>query len=91
MEKRKQQLLGLVINTYIESAQPVGSKFLSDAGSLSVSAATIRNELRDLEEQGYLAQPHTSAGRIPTPKGYRYYVDEILNISSLPKKNTRNN
>ncbi len=90
METRKEQLLGLVVEEYIKTAQPIGSKFLSTETELRVSAATIRNEMRDLEETGMLAQPHTSAGRIPTEAGYRYYVDNILKIGKLTKKKQEN-
>lgn len=75
MDSRQEKLLNLVIETHIETAEPVGSRFLvSDAG-LSWGEATVRNELRALEEAGYLTHPHTSAGRVPTEKGYRYFVD----------------
>jgi heat-inducible transcriptional repressor len=77
MNPRQEQLLTLVIEKYIETAQPVGSKFLvSDAG-LDFGEATVRNELRELEEMGFLTHPHTSAGRIPTDKGYKFYLKEI--------------
>ncbi len=77
MENRQQQLLNLVIDNFIETAEPVGSRFLLSVCELECGEATIRNELRELEDQGYLSHPHTSAGRIPTEKGYRYYVDHI--------------
>jgi heat-inducible transcriptional repressor len=77
MENRQKQLLNLVINNYIETAEPVGSRFLLSGGKLDCGEATVRNELRILEEEGYLTHPHTSAGRIPTQKGYRFYVDNI--------------
>lgn len=77
MNTRQEQLLTLVIEKYIETAQPIGSKFLvSDAG-LELSEATVRNELRELEEEGFLTHPHTSAGRIPTENGYKYYLSKI--------------
>lgn len=77
MNIRQEQLLTLVIEKYIETAQPIGSKFLvSDAG-LELSEATVRNELRELEEEGYLTHPHTSAGRIPTENGYKHYLSKI--------------
>ncbi len=77
MNIRQEQLLTLVIEKYIETAQPIGSKFLvSDAG-LELSEATVRNELRELEEEGFLTHPHTSAGRIPTENGYKYYLSKI--------------
>lgn len=84
MNPRQEQLLYLVIHNYILNAEPVGSKFLVSEGGVELSEATVRNELRDLEEQGYLTHPHTSAGRIPTALGYRYYVDRLGEMS-LPK------
>ncbi len=77
MDTRQSKLLNLVIENYIDTAEPVGSRFLLSSGNLDCGEATVRNELRELEEQGYLTHPHTSAGRIPTEKGYRYYVDNI--------------
>lgn len=84
LDERQHTLLGLVIDQYIETTQPVGSKLLSGEGQVDLSAATIRNEMRDLEEAGLLTQPHTSAGRVPTEKGYRYYVDHVLEETELP-------
>jgi len=78
LDKRKKQILYAVIKTYLETGEPVGSRTLSKYDDLSVSPATIRNEMADLEELGYLMQPHTSAGRIPSDKGYRFYVDQML-------------
>ena len=75
---RKKQILKVVTERYIEAAEPVGSKFIAEAMGGKVSSATIRNELADLAELGYLEQPHTSSGRIPSPKGYRLYVNELM-------------
>ncbi len=75
---RKKEILKVVTERYIDAAEPVGSKFIAQAMGGSVSSATIRNELADLVEMGYLEQPHTSAGRIPSPKGYRLYVNELM-------------
>jgi len=75
---RKKQILKVVTEKYIDSAEPVGSKFIAQAMGGSISSATIRNELADLVEMGYLEQPHTSAGRVPSPKGYRLYVNELM-------------
>lgn len=84
MTLRRQAVLGLVIRSYIEKGQPVGSKaFVNDYG-LDISAATIRNEMAALEELGYLTHPHTSAGRIPTEQGYRYFVEHLLGDTELP-------
>lgn len=78
MDRRKRLVLEALIDDYIATAEPVGSRTLSRKYGLGVSSATIRNEMADLEELGYLEQPHTSAGRVPSDKGYRYYVDEIM-------------
>jgi heat-inducible transcriptional repressor len=80
---RQQLILGLVIRDYIATAQPVGSKTLQAYG-LGVSSATIRNEMAVLEESGYLVQPYTSAGRVPTEQGYRYFVERLMSESHLP-------
>ncbi len=78
---RKKQILKIVVENYIQSAEPVGSKAIS--ARMGVSSATVRNELADLVELGYLEQPHTSAGRIPSPKGYRLYVNELMEEQRL--------
>ena len=75
---RKKQILKVVTERYIDAAEPVSSKYIAQAMGGSVSSATIRNELADLVEMGYLEQPHTSAGRVPSPKGYRLYVNELM-------------
>lgn len=77
MDPRQEQLLQLVIEKHIELAEPIGSKFLVSEAGLDWSEATVRNELRALEEAGFLTHPHTSAGRIPTAQGYRHYVDYL--------------
>ena len=78
LDKRKLQILKVIIRTYLETGEPVGSRTISKDSGLNVSSATIRNEMADLEEMGLIEQPHTSAGRIPTDKGYRLYVDEMM-------------
>jgi len=78
VDKRKRLILHAIIQDYITSAEPVGSRSLVKRHQIDLSPATIRNEMADLEEMGYLKQPHTSAGRIPSPKGYRFYVNSIL-------------
>lgn len=78
LTERKKQILKRVVEDYIAAAEPVGSKALAEEMGGSVSSATIRNELADLVEMGYLEQPHTSAGRVPSPKGYRLYVNELM-------------
>ena len=77
-EDRKAIILKAIIKNYMETGEPVGSRTISKLPELNLSSATIRNEMSDLEEMGYILQPHTSAGRIPSDKGYRFYVDEIL-------------
>lgn len=78
LDERKKQILYAVIKTYLETGEPVGSRTISKYEDLKISPATIRNEMADLEDLGYLMQPHTSAGRIPSDKGYRFYVDRML-------------
>lgn len=78
LTRRRIEILGLVVHQYIDTAAPVSSRALVDRHGLSVSTATIRNELAKLEEDGYIAQPHTSAGRIPLDRGYRLYVEELM-------------
>ena len=83
LTERKRQILKVVVEDYIRTAEPVGSKAIAGQMAGSVSSATIRNELADLVEMGYLEQPHTSAGRIPAPKGYRLYVNELMEQQKL--------
>ena len=78
MDERKQQVLHAIIKDYISTGEPVGSRAVAKRSGLGVSPATIRNEMSDLEELGYIEQPHTSAGRRPSDKGYRYYVDYLM-------------
>ena len=78
LSERKKQILRAVVENYIQTAEPVGSKAIVASAGLKVSSATIRNEMAELENLGYLEQPHTSAGRIPSPKGYRLYVNELM-------------
>lgn len=77
LDDRKAAILRAVVKEYIDTAQPVGSAHVARIGSLNVSAATVRNEMATLEREGYLAHPHISAGRIPTDKGYRFFVDDL--------------
>jgi len=86
MDARKQQVLLAIILDYISSAEPVGSRTIARKYDLGVSPATIRNEMSDLEEQGFIKQPHTSAGRVPSQKGYRYYVDFLMKRKTLTSK-----
>ena len=78
LDDRKIKILYAVIRNYLETGEPVGSRTISKYTDLNLSSATIRNEMSDLEELGYIIQPHTSAGRIPTDKAYRLYVDTIM-------------
>ncbi len=78
LDERKKTILKLIIATYLETGEPVGSRTISKFNDLNLSSATIRNEMADLEELGYIVQPHTSSGRIPTDKGYRFYVDNLM-------------
>ena len=77
LDERKRKILKAIIKTYMETGEPVGSRTISKYPDLNVSSATIRNEMSDLTDMGYIVQPHTSAGRIPSDKGYRLYVDEL--------------
>lgn len=78
MDDRKTKILQAIIRNYLETGEPVGSRTISKYTDLNLSSATIRNEMADLEEMGYILQPHTSAGRIPSDKGYRFYVDTLM-------------
>src|SRR6516164_9350849 len=84
--ERAQQLLRTLIESYIRDGQPVGSRALSRESGLQLSAATIRNVMADLEELGFLASPHTSAGRVPTDKAYRFYVDSLLEVRNVARE-----
>ena len=78
LDERKKRILEAVIEEYTATAEPVGSTKIANDYKLGFSPATIRNEMAELEKMGYLEKPHTSAGRVPSAKGYRYYVDELL-------------
>ncbi|MCQ2406800.1 MAG: heat-inducible transcriptional repressor HrcA [Oscillospiraceae bacterium] len=86
LSERKKRILSAVIDEYVKTAEPVGSKAIVGASGLKVSSATVRNELAELTELGYLEQPHTSAGRVPTVKGYRLYVNELMIQKSVPEE-----
>jgi len=83
LDIRAQTLLKALVERYIADGQPVGSRALSKISGLELSPATIRNAMADLEEMGFVASPHTSAGRIPTPRGYRMFVDELLTVQEI--------
>src|SRR5688572_13262052 len=82
-EERKRKLLQAVIHQYVKTAKPVGSAFLADQYNLDLSSATIRHVMAELEQDGYLTHPHTSAGRVPTDKAYRFYVDSLMELQRL--------
>ena len=84
LDERKAAILRAIVEEYVETAQPVGSQTIARASRLGVSSATVRNEMTVLERDGYLAQPHTSAGRVPTDLGYRFFVDHFTETGNLP-------
>lgn len=86
LAERKQKILSAVVENFIKTGEPVGSKTLIDETDLKVSSATVRNDMADLTQKGYLVQPHTSAGRIPTQQGYRYYVDNLMKIVAVSQR-----
>jgi len=89
LTERQETILALVVHEYIESAEPVGSRSLVERYSLGVSSATVRNEMVELTDAGLLRQPHTSAGRVPTEEGYRYFVRRLLGDTDLPADEKR--
>ena len=89
MDDRKLKILAAVIDEYVMTGEPVGSKAIASLPDITVSAATVRNDMAVLEQMGYLEQPHTSAGRIPTFSGYRLYIDKIMKCNSLPEDEKR--
>ena len=89
LTERKKRILRAIIESYIQSAEPVGSKAIASSIGMKVSSATIRNEMADLEALGLLEKPHTSAGRIPSPKGYRFYVNELMEEHKLSLQETQ--
>ena len=88
ISERKKKILAAVVDEYIRTAEPVGSKAIAESGALHCSSATIRSELAELVAMGYLEQPHTSAGRVPTPMGYRMYVNELMEKQKLSLEET---
>ena len=86
MDQRKLQILKAIVTDYILTGEPVGSRTLEKKYQLGVSSATIRNEMSDLEELGYLDQLHSSSGRIPSAKGYRMYIDKLMILESLSQE-----
>ncbi|MDK2835776.1 MAG: heat-inducible transcriptional repressor, partial [Thermosediminibacterales bacterium] len=90
LDERKQKILKAIIDDFIITAEPVGSRTIARKYNIGISPATIRNEMSDLEEMGYLEQPHTSAGRIPSDKGYRFYVDFLMKLRKLTPEEIKN-
>ncbi len=90
LDERKVKILKAIVSNYLETGEPVGSRTISKYTDLNLSSATIRNEMSDLEDMGYICQPHTSAGRIPTDMGYRFYVDSILEEKTETETERRN-
>ena len=86
LDNRKKKVLQAIVEEYIETAEPVSSKALVDKQKIDFSSATIRNDMAELEKIGLLEKPHTSAGRVPSAKGYRYYVDELINYNSISRQ-----
>lgn len=86
LNDRKRSILKSIIDDYIQTAQPVGSRTIARKHELGLGSATIRNEMADLEELGYITQPHTSAGRVPSDKGYRFYVDHLMQVNTLAQE-----
>ena len=80
---RRLEILRAIVDEYVETQEPVGSKAIAGKGALGISPATIRNEMAVLEEEGFITQPHTSAGRIPTDRGYRLFVDKLSTVKPL--------
>ena len=89
LNERKIQILQAIINDYIETAEPVGSRTIAKKYNLGISSATIRNEMSDLEEMGFILQPHASSGRIPSDMGYRLYVDHLMQKKELGPEEQR--
>src|SRR3990167_5541255 len=83
---RQDVIFDMIVRSYIETAEPVGSRTISRHYDVGLSPASIRNVMADLEEQGYLKQPHTSAGRVPTDQGYRYWVDSLMQPEDLNER-----
>jgi heat-inducible transcriptional repressor len=86
LSERQKLILHAIIDDYIKQAEPIGSRSISKREEIKFSPATIRNEMADLEELGFLDQPHTSAGRVPSIKGYRYYVDHLIRLGEIPQE-----
>ena len=88
LSERKKQILRAVVEAHIATGEPVGSRYLTDNAGINFSSATVRSEMADLEEMGYLEQPHTSSGRVPTKLGYHFYIDSLMNGYKLSAMET---
>ena len=88
LSERKKQILRAVVEAHIATGEPVGSKYLTDNAGIQFSSATVRSEMADLEDMGYLEQPHTSSGRVPTKLGYHFYIDSLMNGYKLSAMET---
>ena len=86
MDDRAKMILQAIVNSYVEICEPIGSKYLVDKYNLNLSSATVRNVMSWLEEEGYLEKPHTSAGRVPSDRGYRAYVNNLSFLPQVPQK-----
>ena len=86
LSERKKLILKAIIDAHIENGEPVGSRYIMQNAQIAYSSATIRNEMAELEELGYLEQPHTSAGRVPSELGYRFYVDTMLSRYAMTQR-----
>src|SRR3954470_19903981 len=89
LEERRLAVLRAIVEDYVLTQEPVGSKSLADRHQLGVSPATVRNDMAALEDEGYITQPHTSAGRVPTDKGYRLFVDRLSTVKPLSSAERR--
>ena len=89
LSERKKQILKAVVEAHIQQGEPIGSKYLMQNQTVALSSATIRNEMAELEEMGYLEQPHTSAGRVPSESGYRFYVNTLMESYRLTSMELR--
>ena len=86
MENRKEQLFRTIVRQHIALGEPIGSKYLLEKSHLDCSPATVRNDMADLEQEGYLTHPHTSAGRVPTEKGWKWFLEQFLEEQEVPRK-----
>ena len=86
LDERKQKVLQIIVEDYVSSAEPIGSKAVTENHNIEASPATIRFDMADLEKKGFIKKPHTSAGRIPSDKGYRFFIDQIMEIEQLAKR-----